>query len=192
MPSAVLLRLACTGKNLENLVTGFLFTSGLIERVEDIEKIDINDDEDRPEARVEIPAPRSLPPETVTSGLGRSYAIQRRELRAVEPDERAIREPGTILRLAAELEEKSGLYHLTRGCYNAALCDLLSVLAIREDIGRHNAIDTLIGECLTKKLDTSRLADPEHRPHCRGNRPEGGPNGLRPVRVHFRCHLSGG
>jgi FdhD protein len=36
--------------------------------------------------------------------------------------------------------------------HSAALCDTKSILVFSEDIGRHNAIDKVFGECLLKDI----------------------------------------
>jgi FdhD protein len=55
--------------------------------------------------------------------------------------------PEQILALAGELHERSTLYKSTRGCHNSSLCTPDEMLLFREDIGRHNAIDMLCGQC---------------------------------------------
>jgi FdhD protein len=55
--------------------------------------------------------------------------------------------PENILALARELHERSTLYNLTRGCHNSSLCTPNEMLLFREDIGRHNAIDMICGQC---------------------------------------------
>ena len=62
--------------------------------------------------------------------------------------------PQNILDLAAELQERSSLYEQTRGCHNSSLCTPDEMLIFREDIGRHNAIDMIVGECFFSGMDT--------------------------------------
>ena len=46
------------------------------------------------------------------------------------------------------MHERSVLYKATGGVHGAALVDQQRVLFFCEDIGRHNAVDKIIGECL--------------------------------------------
>jgi FdhD protein len=57
--------------------------------------------------------------------------------------------------LAGELKHRSTLYGRTRGCHNSSLCSPQEMLIFREDIGRHNAIDMIVGQCFLEGLDTS-------------------------------------
>ena len=45
-------------------------------------------------------------------------------------------------------------YRRTRGLHSAALANQESVLALAEDIGRHNALDKIWGECLAREIKT--------------------------------------
>ena len=38
--------------------------------------------------------------------------------------------------------------------HTAGLTDALSILAVAEDVGRHNTIDKLVGQCLERDIDT--------------------------------------
>ena len=52
------------------------------------------------------------------------------------------------------MQTTTPLYRETGGCHGAALFDMEgSLLSVKEDIGRHNAIDKVIGEMLLKKQD---------------------------------------
>ena len=44
-----------------------------------------------------------------------------------------------------EFEMRSEVFLKTGGVHSAAICDLNSIVVFREDIGRHNAIDKVIG-----------------------------------------------
>jgi FdhD protein len=54
--------------------------------------------------------------------------------------------------MVRELHARSTLYRLTRGCHNSSLCTAEDMLLFRSDIGRHNAIDTIVGQCLLENI----------------------------------------
>jgi FdhD protein len=59
-----------------------------------------------------------------------------------------------ILALVAEFQHRSEVYRATGGVHSAALCDTKSLLIFSEDIGRHNAIDKIFGQCLLEDIPT--------------------------------------
>jgi FdhD protein len=46
------------------------------------------------------------------------------------------------------------VFKATGGVHSAALCEAKSILVFSEDIGRHNAIDKIFGECILKDIPT--------------------------------------
>ena len=67
--------------------------------------------------------------------------------------------PGTdaVLRAYRAFPDWQEMRAQNRSTHAAALCDLSGeVLAVREDIGRHNALDKLAGFAARRELDTSR------------------------------------
>jgi FdhD protein len=59
-----------------------------------------------------------------------------------------------IFALMRQLNEHASLYKITRGVHTSALCDGEELLVVAEDVGRHNTLDKLRGECLLHDLDT--------------------------------------
>ncbi|WP_243312427.1 formate dehydrogenase accessory sulfurtransferase FdhD [Fundidesulfovibrio agrisoli] len=150
-----LVRLMFTGAHPRFLAAGYLLSCGLIESARDIATLDVEEGPDALEARVALrnsqPRAHAL---SVTSGLGRVLAGQGQRLRTQLPLAKGWVDPAAVVRLAAELHARSDLYRLTRGCHNASLCSAGEMLLFRSDIGRHNAIDTLAGQCLLEGLPT--------------------------------------
>jgi FdhD protein len=54
--------------------------------------------------------------------------------------------------LAGDFQKRSQIYLKTGGVHSAALADEKEILIFREDIGRHNAIDKVIGQALFRKV----------------------------------------
>jgi len=59
-----------------------------------------------------------------------------------------------VFELVAEFQHRSQIFKTTGGVHSAALCDTKSILIFSEDIGRHNAIDKIFGECILKDIPT--------------------------------------
>ncbi len=151
--------LLCTGKHPEFLAVGFLKSDALLTRADQIVSVKIDDQGERILAEVQVshdPWDGLTMERTITSGCGKGTnfgrnvaTISQRRLTSdlkVRPDQ--------ILALVAELRERSTLYRATRGCHNSTLCTPDTMLIFREDIGRHNAIDMIVGQCLLEGIDT--------------------------------------
>jgi FdhD protein len=77
-------------------------------------------------------------------------ALQMRGVRPIESD--VTIDPKRITALPERLREAQGVFEKTGGLHAAGLFDLDgTLLAIREDVGRHNALDKLIGWALLEK-----------------------------------------
>jgi FdhD protein len=64
--------------------------------------------------------------------------------------------PNVIEQVRLELGKQQHLFKQTGGSHAAALFDLDGqLLAIKEDVGRHNALDKLIGHCLLNEIAMS-------------------------------------
>ena len=65
---------------------------------------------------------------------------------------------GQALKLMDDLLENSTLHNETHGTHCSALASCENIIALREDIGRHNTIDMLGGYALFKQIDLSATA----------------------------------
>ena len=57
-----------------------------------------------------------------------------------------------------KMQSKTKLFRETGGCHGAAIFDYDgNLISVKEDIGRHNAIDKVIGEMLIKNHDFTKI-----------------------------------
>ena len=60
----------------------------------------------------------------------------------------------SILARMNELDTFLGVYSRTRGVHAASLADTSNTLVILEDLGRHNAVDKIVGHCFLNGVET--------------------------------------
>ncbi|HOI72676.1 MAG TPA: formate dehydrogenase accessory sulfurtransferase FdhD [Syntrophales bacterium] len=158
--------IACTGEHAEELAVGFLRSEGRIGRAGDIGRIEQMPDGPPDPAwpgevlTVEITsvggtaaAEETTGGDTITSSGGRSG--RRRPAGPILKAGMPTIPPEKVLRLVDDLVEACVLHERTRGVHGAALADPDGLLAVREDIGRHNALDMLSGYALLNGIDCS-------------------------------------
>ena len=151
--------LMCTGKSPKFLALGFLKSDGLITDREQLKSVQVEEKPDKFTVNVETshdPFKIQRLGRTITSGCGKGTNFERNvEIIASKTVKAKLTvTPEQILKLAAELDERSTLYRTTGGCHNALLATSEKVLIFREDIGRHNAIDMICGQCFLDDIST--------------------------------------
>jgi FdhD protein len=145
--------LLCSPTNLKYLAVGFLFSEGLIKSKDNIKEIMVDDE--RGMVRVETKGVVSQPSaqRLITSGGGRAPFYRLWGQAKVKSNiEISAQE---VLALRDEFVQRSAVFKATGGVHSAALCDTKRILVFSEDIGRHNAIDKIFGECLLKDILTA-------------------------------------
>ncbi|MFC1999584.1 formate dehydrogenase accessory sulfurtransferase FdhD [Chloroflexota bacterium] len=154
-----LVTMLCSPTNLKYLAVGFLFSEGLLKEKDEIRKVVVDDR--RGMAWIETKEDRVIDRELlskrlVTSGCGRGASFYTvgdlKDQEKVESDIRV--SPQEIFALVNEFQHNSEVYKNTHGVHSAALCDRESILLFSEDIGRHNAVDKVIGESILKDIPT--------------------------------------
>lgn len=136
-----------TPTDLKALACGFLFTSGLIKEIKDI--LDIKEIGHE----IEIRTKEDIKPaeQILTSGCGKGVLIFN-SIPEVKINSQLCISSNLILSLMKEFHLISIGYKTTGGVHSAAISDLKQIIDFKEDIGRHNAVDKVIGSCLLKNI----------------------------------------
>jgi len=168
--SEQIVNIICLAKDLKELSVGFLFSLGIINSISDIKdiivnelenfvKVDLNDNVDFNIEELDVnPVSRVI---DTTCGISSPW----RNTIKKSLDEAKVKEElktksnirvkaSMILSAIKKMQTSTPLYRETGGCHGAAIFDINGkLLSIKEDIGRHNAIDKVIGEILLKELN---------------------------------------
>jgi len=148
-----LVTMLCSPIDLKYLAIGFLFSEGFLKSKEEIRKVVVDDRKGI--AWVETRAGKGadadiLNKRLITSGCGRGasfYSLADAQA-DIKIDSRFQMLAGDVLALVGEFQHGSELHKVTRGVHSAALCDAREIVMFADDIGRHNAIDKIIGRCI--------------------------------------------
>ncbi len=153
-----ILSILCTPTMVKELVVGFGISEGLLidkshsgsqsgwcsERIEVFWK-----DEDI-EVHLPIDVPGAIA--TLTSGCAKGVTfISDEKLPPIVQDDFKV-SIKVIFELYKEFQKKSELFKATGGVHNAALCDEKEIIVFTEDIGRHNAVDKIIGYAFLENI----------------------------------------
>lgn len=153
-----IITLLCTPKYLKELAIGFLLSESIIYNIDDVKKIQI--DETNGRGYVYLKERKKLTEgllnkRTITTGCGKGTVFYNvidsfkskkiEQLLSVNTDD--------VVPLMKEFNHKSELFLTTGGVHSCALCDLEKIIYFQEDIGRHNALDKILGSALMDNLN---------------------------------------
>lgn len=144
-----LVTIMCTPTKLTNLVLGFLLAEGIITSMKDVAMMRVCEDDSLADVKLtnqdfKIPAKRML---TSGCGGGASFTSEGQKVTSgltITAEE--------ALALMKQLQDKMDLYQLSGGVHASALADTKKLLVVAEDIGRHNTLDKIQGECLLRGI----------------------------------------
>lgn len=144
-----LVTILCTAAKLNYLTIGYLYAEGIISSVDDVASMRVSEEEALADVRLnnpeyELPTLRKL-------GCSGSSVFKTQGQRV---DSDLVAAPTEILSLMKQLQEQMELYPLSGGVHTSALSDTKNLLVVAEDIGRHNTLNKIHGECLLKGIST--------------------------------------
>jgi FdhD protein len=149
--------MVCSPGGYQELGVGFLLSEGLIKQPDDIIKISCREETGLLWIETSLPVPQTgnFLRRHIASCCGKSRAglyfiNDARQLRPVDSQARFTAEH--LLQTISLLEDRSGTFRLTGGVHSAALADASGLLSMYEDIGRHNAVDKVIGHAFINKI----------------------------------------
>lgn len=156
-----LITLLCSPTNVEALAVGFLYSEGFLPSIGDLRSLRV--DLRRGTVHVEIDNYNPLVEQlthsrTLTTGCGRGTLFYNvldslgvRPLRSRRKVKRS-----TLQALMKALLTGSESYRETGGIHSAALGTRGGkLLVLCEDLGRHNAVDKVFGECLLREISSA-------------------------------------
>ena len=178
--SEPLVNIICLPKDLKELAVGFIFSIGVINKIDEVKKINI----DQLDNIINIELHNSLDSKVknininpvgrvidTTCGISSPWReIIKNSLESAKESTKHNKglkiSSQIIFSSMKQMQRQAVLFKETGGCHGAAIFDLSGkILGLKEDIGRHNAIDKIIGALLLKKhsfnetflLSTGRL-----------------------------------
>ena len=157
---AISVTMRTPGHDLE-LATGFLFTEGLISGQAQIASVRYEPEAKQNRAncvRVDLAPGIALDPEasrrnfytSSSCGVCGKASINAVRVRRIEPpNPKCAVDPEVLCRLPDQLRAAQPIFSRTGGLHAAGLFSLSGeLLALREDVGRHNAVDKVVGWAL--------------------------------------------
>ena len=168
-----------TSRNLHHLALGFLASESLISGLDEIASIRVNEapdraywyipalgiNETRPMAiceegvgSIEVRLTRAefqLPPQRVlSSGCGGGVTFDDLSSEQTPLDSKRTVRAAEIFVMMHELNANAKLYRESRGVHTSALGDGEHLIALAEDVGRHNTLDKIRGDCMMRGVAT--------------------------------------
>lgn len=149
--------LQCSPDKLKYLAIGFLLSEGFIRRETKIKHIGLNKKGwyIRIDLEKDFPSDKNSPfKRVIRSGCSGAAAFYRdidaQECAPLKSQVKYSHEG--IFGLMEELEERSLTFKSTGGVHSCALCNQEGIEIFAEDIGRHNAVNKVFGECFMRGI----------------------------------------
>jgi FdhD protein len=157
-----LVTMLCFPVDLKYMAVGFLASEGLLARREDIRRVTVDDK--RGVVRVTTLSEQTADPDlifkrVISTGCGRGASFySASDAAEIKVESDATIAAADVFSLVNQFQHGSRLYAATHGIHSAALSDGKKLLVFHEDIGRHNAIDKVFGQCLLEDIPTADRA----------------------------------
>lgn len=153
-----LVTILCTPSKLNCLVAGFLHLEGIISSVDEIVLMRVCVDDSLADVRLNRPDVVLPTRRTLTSGCGGGTTLEADWQRLPEVRSTLSIESKQVQLLVRKLLDAGAVYRRSGGVHTSALAKGSDLILIAEDVGRHNTIDKIHGECLLTGIDESTCA----------------------------------
>ena len=155
--------LQTTPSHLDDWAVGFLFGEGMIRDLAEVARLSV--DEDRGMIWADLPGLSELPDAStrkryLTAGCGKgvTFSSLKDALMLKKVDHPLKVRVADLLDWVKEMQRNTPLYAETGGVHGAGLKNLATgEMLVREDIGRHNALDKAIGAALRAGWDFTQV-----------------------------------
>jgi len=149
--------LVCSPVDLRYMTVGFLCAEGILLQRDDLEQITIDEEQGmawvttrRDRLGEKVFLKRYITP---CCGRARASFYFAADALLCKPVTASLQLMlATVLSLAEQLQERSYLFRRTGGVHGAALAKGEEILIFREDIGRHNTLDKIYGQCFLEEI----------------------------------------
>lgn len=148
--------LACTPSDLDSLGVGFLMSEGIITSYADVLNLSVKGDECiiGVETRGKIEAADRIATLSGCVSTGPSTDRLLGLLRARKITSGLTVSVKSIVAIIKGFQRASELFRSTGGVHSAAICEPDGIILFKDDIGRHNAVDKVLGTCSIKGIST--------------------------------------
>lgn len=150
--------LLCSGENQYYLAIGFMYSEGIVKAIKDIDRWELNEEEGKILLYVKesvVLRDKMKGKRTITTGCGKGtvfYDVL--DSLSMKPcTSNTTLQAETIIKKASEFQKNSQLFVETGGVHACALYLNEDLVCFHEDIGRHNALDKIIGQILFSGKD---------------------------------------
>ncbi|WP_147535050.1 formate dehydrogenase accessory sulfurtransferase FdhD [Bacillus marasmi] len=151
-----------TNMDLVDWAYGYLFSEGLIDKVEDVLGVSVNEDM----GTIHVTLSEAFDSEVFftkkkhyTAGCGRGVTFfSMTDVKSFDKvNSQQTYQLSYLLKKRSQFAQESPLYLESGGMHGACIVHEDGSIAVREDIGRHNAVDKIIGYALRNHLDPQKL-----------------------------------
>lgn len=143
---------------IRELVIGHLLSEGIVENLSEVETVEIKPSRVSAYLNHELDSKKLLDERLsiISTFCGNSKPVKLKQLRLPEDNDATV-EPELLWSLVVELNKRSEAYKRTGGTHSAMLCDMKGAFNFfAEDVGRHNAVDKVIGGALLAGVDVQK------------------------------------
>lgn len=149
-----------TATHVDDMAVGFLVAEGLLTDREKLQGVDV----DQKRGLVYVTSLEDAPDDLVyksryiTSGCGKGITFSSLgHARGIEPITEMIHvDSADLYRWMSEMSAMSEEYRERGGCHSCGLVVNHELVAVREDVGRHNAADKLLGYAWRERIDMTQ------------------------------------